>query len=532
MDINLDAFHFLRPQWLWLIVAALVLVLLWHWLSDPRRRWRGIIAPHLLQHLLVDPRRFWRVRPVHLTALCLMLLGVAAAGPTWEKEAPPFSQDTAPMVVALDLSASMNATDVPPTRLERCKQKVKELMKVRAGSRTGLVVYAGTGYMVVPPTDDPEFMNLFLDALDTSLMPRAGKNAVSALDQAHILLSKEAAAGTVVFCTDGFDHAQVPAFARDVRAQGAQVLLLAAGTSHGGPLRNASGGVVTDKAGRPVLGSFDLTGLQAAAKAADVELTSVQVNNDDVEWVQRRAVSHMQAAEERNAQVRWKEAGYYLSFPLAFFALFWFRRGWVVRWLPVVLLAGVFASPHQAWAFELRWQDAFLTHDQQGRWAYEHGQYQEAAALFDDPQWQGWAWYKAGNYQAALTAFANLQTPEAFFMMGNCYARMKDYPHAVAAYDNALKDRPDFAQAKANRALVAALIPKPKKDKDQSQEEEAPNLKPDQFKFEKGDKGKVVKLTQAQRKALDTELWMRNLHTTPADFLRQKFAIEAAEKKP
>ncbi|MBB5190737.1 hypothetical protein HNQ50_001459 [Silvimonas terrae] len=329
MDINLDAFHFLRPHWLWLIAVAAVLVVLWHALSDPRRRWRGIIAPHLLTHLLVDPHRFWRVRPVHLTALTLTVLAVAAAGPTWEQEAPPFSQDTAPLVVALDLSASMNATDIPPTRLDRCKQKIKELMKLRNGARTGLVVYAGTAHMVVPPTDDPDFMGLFLDALDTSLMPRAGKNALGALQQADHLLSKEPAAGTIVFCTDGFDRNQIPAFAKAIGQQRALVLLLAVGTARGGPLRSQNGGVVTDSAGHPQQGKFDLAALQAAAAAADAPLTSVRLDDDDVAWVQRRAVSHMQAAEERNAQVRWKEAGYYLCFPLALLAALWFRRGWV-----------------------------------------------------------------------------------------------------------------------------------------------------------------------------------------------------------
>ncbi|MBB5190738.1 tetratricopeptide (TPR) repeat protein [Silvimonas terrae] len=192
----------------------------------------------------------------------------------------------------------------------------------------------------------------------------------------------------------------------------------------------------------------------------------------------------------------------------------------------------MFSAPRPAYALDIRWQDAFFTPDQQGRWAFEHGQFTEAANLFADPMWQGWAWYRAGNNAAALTAFANLQTPQAYFMMGNCYARLKDYPRAVAAYDNALKLQPEFAQARANRALVAALIPKAKPPTKDQQQQEAPNLKPDEFKFEKGDKGKVVKLTEAQRKALDADLWMRNLHTTPADFLRQKFAIEAQGQKP
>ncbi|GAB7125942.1 VWA domain-containing protein [Silvimonas sp. JCM 19000] len=538
MDINLDAFHFLRPYCLYLIPAAWLLVILWHLLSDPRRRWRGVIAPALLNNLLVDRHHPWRLRPMHVTALALSVLALATAGPTWEQEPPPFSQDTAPLVVLLDLSRSMDAVDIPPTRLERAKQKIRELMRARAGSRTGLVVYAGSAHLVVPPTDDPEFMNTYLDALDTSLMPRQGKAAWSAWQIAGRLLAKESAAGTVLILSDGFETKQIEDFAkRDTRTQ---LLVLAVGTEQGGPLRSAGGRVALDSGGRPIQGRFDLAALQQLSSKADIPLASLTLDDADIKWVQRRALSHMQAAEERKAQVRWKEAGYYLIYPLLALALWWFRRGWVVRWLPVLLAVVLgMATPPRAYALELplldghrlkTWlADAFLTPDQQGRWHYEHGEYALAAAHFSDPTWQGWAWYQAGDNAAALTAFAHLQTPEAYLMMGNCYARLRDYPHAIGAYDNALKLQPDFAAAKANRALVQTLIPKPKKNKDEPQTDQ-PNLPPDDVKFDnKGDKGKVVKLNARQMKALNAELWMRNLQTTPADFLRQKFLIEAQQ---
>ena len=543
MDINLDAFHFLRPQFLYLIPAALLLTLLWHVCSDPRRRWRGVIAPHLLANLLVDPRRPWRLRPIHGTALALMLIGVAAAGPTWEQEPPPFSEDTAPMVVVLDLSRSMDAVDVPPTRLERAKQKVRELMKIRPGSRTGLVVYAGSAHLVLPPTDDPDFMGIFLDALDTSLMPKPGKNAAAALQIADQLLARETAAGSILFFTDGFEPAQTPAFVQ--HAGSAQLLILAVGTAQGGPLRSANGRVVTDATGRPQQGRFDKAALQQLAHVADIPLAGVTLDAADVKWVQRRALSHMQAAQERHAQVRWKEAGYDLTFPLVLLAAFWFRRGWVVRWLPAWLLLCSAALPQPASALDIAGLrqpllNAFMTPDQQGRWYFEQGDYAAAAAHFADPQWQGRAYYQAGDYTAALTAFAR-QIAQAnsssgagangFFMLGNCYARLKDYPHALVAYNNALKARPAFPEALTNRGLVAALIPKPKKQPDPAQQEQQ-DMPPDEIKFDnKGDKSKQVKLSAKQLKAVNAELWMRNLQTTPADFLRQKFLIEAQTPK-
>jgi hypothetical protein len=102
-------FHFLRPLWLLLVLAAVGLVWLWHRRSDVRSRWQGIIAPHLLDALLVEDKRGFRLQPIHLVAAALALAGIAAAGPTWEQELPPFTEDKAPMVVAIGVSRSMQA---------------------------------------------------------------------------------------------------------------------------------------------------------------------------------------------------------------------------------------------------------------------------------------------------------------------------------------------------------------------------------------------------------------------------------------
>jgi Ca-activated chloride channel family protein len=125
-----------------------------------------------------------------------------------------------------------------------------------------------------------------------------------------------------------------------------------------------------------------------------------------------------------------------------------------------------------------------------------------------------------------LAEFSKPDTADAFFLQGNGQARLGKYEAAIEAYDNALLKRRDFPQATANRALVAALIPKP----DDSEAEQAPDLKPDELEFDnQKDKGKEVKIDAAMLRKQTAELWMRNLQVSPADFLRQKFRIEADE---
>ena len=111
-------FHFLRPLWLLALLAAPLLVMLIGRRTDVRSQWQNMIAPHLLDHLLIEKGgRRW-LQPVHLTAVLIVIAAIAAAGPTWQREKPPFVEDTAPLAIAIDLTETMNATDVSPTRLE------------------------------------------------------------------------------------------------------------------------------------------------------------------------------------------------------------------------------------------------------------------------------------------------------------------------------------------------------------------------------------------------------------------------------
>ena len=106
----------------------------------------------------------------------------------------------------------MTATDVPPSRLERAKQKIRDLIALRAGGRVGLVAYTGSAHLVMPLTDDPTVLQPFLEALDPSIMPNAGRSASAALALAERLLGGEDAPGSVLFVTDGIDPGDVAAF--------------------------------------------------------------------------------------------------------------------------------------------------------------------------------------------------------------------------------------------------------------------------------------------------------------------------------
>jgi Ca-activated chloride channel family protein len=253
--------HFLRPWWLLGLGAA---ALFWWLLSrrdDMRERWRDIIAPHLLEHLLVDPRRGHRLRPVHLIVASLAIGSLAVAGPAWQRERPPFVEDKAPLAIAIDLSPTMDAIDVTPTRLERVKLKISDLLERRKGGRTAIFAYAGSAHMVLPLTDDAALIRTYVNSLSTGLMPVPGKDTANALKTVDAALAREETPGTILFMTDGVEP----------RAHGAmkayrgrhEIAVLGVGTVEGGPVKTGATSFLSDATGGRVFAKLDVDALRA-----------------------------------------------------------------------------------------------------------------------------------------------------------------------------------------------------------------------------------------------------------------------------
>jgi len=525
------ALHFVQPRWLWLLLAVPIIYFSFYIRHDVRARWKRYIDPELLDHLIVSPKRRWRVRPIHMICVLIALGAVALAGPTWKREQPPFTEDKAPIVIALDLSLTMDAIDLDPTRIERAKLKLRDLLKIRNGARTALFVYAGTTHMVLPFTTDNSLFDLYLDSLSTSLMPREGKDSAKALHAIEDFLKDETVPGAILFVTDGIESRALPAF-REFTSQNADkndILVMGVGTSRGGPVRTSGNRFLSDSSGRRVYAKLDVDALRSLS-SMDISATTLTLDDDDIQWVQRRVQHHLESVQQRDSETRWINEGYWLTIPITAIAVFWFRKGWTVRWTSAALAVVFVLRPDGHDGF--RWMDLWLTPDQQGRYYYEKGEYQKAAERYEDPMWKGLALVRAGDDEGALNAFALSDSAEAWYNQGNSLAHLGRYPEAVEAYQQALARRHLWREAQENLELVQSLIPKAKEKNDEEEQEISPNLPPDQVKFdEKGKKGKRAQLQQKIDPAKLADIWMRNIQTTPADFLRLRFAIQAAQER-
>lgn len=503
MELDLSAFHFLRP---WCLLGLPLAVLLW-WArrgesSVPGRDSR--IAPALLPYLLVRTPGSRGPRPIDLLALIVAMGSVAAAGPAWQRDEPAFLDNVAPLIVAVDLFTSMDGTDMPPSRLEAAKHTLRDVAARRAGTRTGLIAYAGSSHLVLPPTDDINLLDLFIQALSTDLIDRPGRDAAGAIELGARMLAAERAGGTLLLMTDGADTQQLDAVQeRAQAARNMQVLIMAVGDDDG-----AQGGI-------------DTAALRDLAGAAGAPLGSLTNGPDDLDWIGLHAQQHFRAVQDaQTGSVHWKDAGYWLCWPLALLALLAIRRGWNVAWTACLLATMMLGAPPDAHAGALA--NAFLTPNQQGRLAFEHGHYDEAAQHFRDPYWKGRAAYEAGDYQAALAAFSVVKTAEGYFYVGNTQARLRQYDAALAAYDQALSIRPEWQPAMVNRDILARLLDA------MSQEQQGKQAEPPDRAIEDktAQAGKMVKVPVAR--AASEDVWLRDLTISPARFLRGKFAAEDA----
>ena len=519
-------FHFLRPWWLLAVVAAALLVWLLDRQSDMRSRWRSLIAPNLLDHLLIEQVATRRLRPVHLVAGLLALSAIAAAGPTWEKERPPFVEDRAPLAIAIDLGPTMDATDITPTRLERAKLKVQDIMERRKGARTALFAYAGSAHMVLPLTDDASLVATYLAALSPALMPVEGKNTAQALQVIQTAMADETAPGTILFMTDGVDRPSFSAFS-DYKGHN-DLMILGVGTAAGGPVKTDNGEYLTDAGGARVQARMDLDALKALQSASSAQVATVTLDDSDVNWIVHRIQSAFTQKTDEGLQ-RWRDAGWYLTIPIAFLVMLTFRRGHKIHWLGAFLFLSLplGMSPKQAAAADFA--DAWFTPDQQGQRAFRKGDYAAAADHFADLPWRGAALYRAGRFQDAIDAFAQSSDPESYYNQGNALMQLDKTDEAIAAYQQALKQRPGWADAEGNLKL-AERRKKEKDDLEKEQQQEQAGMDPDQIQFD--DKGKKGKEGQVNLAVQSAEMWMRNIQVSPAQLLARKFAIEASEVKP
>jgi len=464
-------FHFLDPAWLWMLVPlALLLGVLWRG-DQGDSPWRRVISAPLQALLLGEAHR-----PAGRGALTLLALGwliatLALAGPAWERKPQPVYQSDSALVIVLDLSSSMLAEDLQPSRLLRARFKVEDLLSRSGEGQTGLVVFAGDAFAVTPLTRDVATLSAQLKALDPSIMPVQGSRADLGLDKAGELLAQAGLRqGQILLLADGVQGELARQAAARLHRQGYTVSVLGVGTSDGAPLATSGGALLRDADGHAIVARLDSEALAAVARAGAGRYAAVRADAGDIEALlsnspaaARRSPDSSRSAPQAGAD-SWVNRGPWLAVLLLPLAALAFRRGWLLS-LPLATVLAVAPPPADAASWSGLWQ----RQEQQAAAALAEHQYPRAAELAREPQRRGSALYRQGDYAAAVEAFSRAEGADADYNRGNALAQLGRYQEAISAYEQALQAQPAMDDARANKAAIEALLGQQQKDSDKAQ---------------------------------------------------------------
>jgi Ca-activated chloride channel homolog len=301
MTTLLHNFHFIRPGWLLLAPLALGLWWLWQRRSDPLRGWREQIAPELLEALVVG-RESGHSGQARWLLVAWLVAVIASAGPTWRLEPNPFADDATPLMILLKADLSMMQPDPAPSRLERAHLKIADLSEARKGQPLGLMAYAGSAHLVLPPTRDTAIVAKMAAEISPEIMPTPGDRLDLALREAARVLAEGKQGGSIVVLADAV-AAEPAALAALRKAISTPVQFLALNAPE----------------------SSQHDSLRAAAKELGAEVEPFDVAGNDIAAIVRHAASAPTATRGQQGE-RWQEAGYWLAPLVGLVVLTSFRR--------------------------------------------------------------------------------------------------------------------------------------------------------------------------------------------------------------
>lgn len=491
--------HFIRPWWF------LLLPIIWAaaWILYQKRgsfqTLRAICDPELLDHVgegAGSERKTWLAVLLAGSLAVLALVGIA-----WQQLPAPVYDDGHSVVIVLDTSRSMDATDVKPNRLTRAKLKIIDLLKSGKVTQAALVVYAADPYVVSPLTRDAHNIITLIPSISSEIMPSQGSNTGAAILKALSLFKNANAKGDILLLSDGVTPSEKALQA--AKAQGVRIHIIGIGTTTGAPIPSRQG-MMQDKKGEIVLSKIDRASMQQLSQQAGGVYHDLSADNRDLAaTINVPMASKTQKIKDAKIDA-WREQGSWLLLPIVLWLLVYFRKtALFAALLPIPFL--MLAAPQTAQAQTL--ERIFLNADQQGAKAFDQEKYDQAAQNFQNPRWRAAAQYRAGQFDQVLKTLAPFNDPEALYNKGNALANLGKIEDAIAAYDAALLQQPDFADALYNKNALENMQKQQQQQKpqqgEQNQEGDQKQNQPQNGKNQQNQSQKNQQNQQNQQSAQD-----------------------------
>ena len=462
--------HWFRPEWL--LVLPLLGWLLWkRWHREKRAgRWQMILPVAFHRVLLSGGNGRNSKLPWIALGLGWLLAVLALLGPSWQRVEQPTQKPADPLVVMLELTPEMLATDSSPNRLEQARRKLYDLLQNRSDAQTAVIVYAGSAHTLVPLSDDLATSRNLLEALKPSIMPQPGHRADLAITKALALLDQGALGqGRLLLITSSLSEQERNGIRQALNGHTPQLLILGIGSREGAPVVDENGQFLKDDQGAILLPRLDSPSLRSLALDVDGRYRQARLDDNDLRGLGLLdGPQHLRDDGQTLHLDTWADQGYWLLLPLLLLVACAGRRGWLFC-LPLLLIL----APQPGYA--MSFTDLWLRPDQQGMRLLQQKQPLQAIEHFSDPLWQGLALYQAGDYAGAALRFAEVNNASAHYNRGNALAMNGELAAAIDAYEQALELQPELQAAAQNKALVEQLL---EQQQAQAQAEQTPEPPP------------------------------------------------------
>ncbi len=467
LNSDFSQLHLLRPLALLGLIPALIAVALAQWRKRSAGNWEKIINPALLPYLMQGETNK-KQRGMLWVLLAWIITCLALAGPSWQQLPQPVHKNDAALILIMDLSPSMLAEDVKPSRLERARYKLIDILKNRSEGFSALVVYGGAAYTLTPLTEDSNTIISLVPVLHPTLLPEYGSNTEDAIETAlELAVNGGYQQGDLLLITDEVSRSAFNSIQSMISKAGKfRLSILGVGTEQGAPIPTGAGGFAKDRSGAIVIPQLSPASLQMLAQNNGGIYASMSADDSDIEALLASTEELFPDATkelERSFDL-WDDQGFWLAFLLLPIILLSFRKGNIA----VILLAPMlFSDPASA----LGWQDLWKTADQQASEALESGDAASAQSLFKNRQWRGSAAYKAEDYDSAINEFLDFDDADSHYNRGNALAHSGDLDAAIEAYDQALAMNPEMEDAQANKELLEQLKQQQEQQEQQDSED-------------------------------------------------------------
>lgn len=485
---SLQHFHLLRPYWLLGLFPLALLIWIYSRSHTQSRNWASVIDKRLLPHLLQTTNISTRSIPSKSLYFISSLLIIALAGPAFEKRPQPVFKAQSALVIILDLSLSMDSTDIKPSRLSRAHFKINDILKQQKEGQTALVAYAADAYVVSPLTDDANTIISQVPALETSIMPAQGSRLDIALLKAQeLFINSGLTQGHIFILSDSVNIKALDVIS-DLNSSGFITSVLGIGTEQGAPIAALNGGFVKDSSGSIVVPKLDVRTMRHAASLGGGRYSQLTASDKDINYLLSPVTANKTRPDKAELDAEgnkfntdlWHEEGPWLLLLVIPFAAYVFRKG-----LVFVFLLYILPLPQPAQA--ANWSDFWSTKDQRGSRALEEGDVNKAAELFNNPEWKAAAQYKAQNYQQAADTLSTIDTAESNYNRGNALAKAGKLDEAIQAYNRSLEQDTNHEDAKHNLELLKQA--QQQSENKQSDDNESDENKTDEKNSEQNQQG-------------------------------------------